>query len=293
MSAENNSTVSKPYQVITERILALLEQGTIPWQRPWQASEGCSRNLISQKPYRGINVWILGSAGYTSPYWLTFKQAKEKGGHVRQGEKGWPIVFWKIYDRPQAEGDDTDRRFVLRYYTVFNVAQCEGVEAPVIESTPTPFTPIEVCEKLVGNMPQRPAITHGGGQAFYQPSSDIVHMPEPTTFTKREAYYSTLFHELTHSTGHPDRLKRPTLMDLCKFGDTNYSKEELVAEMGAAYLCGLCGIENATIDNSAAYIKSWMSRLRHEPKLLVQAAAQAQRAADFISNTTAQPEQEA
>lgn len=112
-------------------------------------------------------------------------------------------------------------------------------------------------------------------------------MPDPQHFCSREAYYSTLFHELTHSTGHEDRLKRSTLMDLCKFGDTNYSKEELVAEMGATFLCAICGIENSTIDNSAAYLRGWLAALRHDKKLLITAAAQAQRAADFISNRKA------
>jgi antirestriction protein ArdC len=131
-------------------------------------------------------------------------------------------------------------------------------------------------------MPQPPAIQHGQSKAYYQPAADTVTMPARQLFPQPEHYYSVLFHELTHSTGHPSRLDRATLRDLLAFGDTNYSKEELVAEMGAAYLCGVAGISNETVNNSAAYIQGWLSKLRNDSRLLIQAAAQAQKAADFI-----------
>jgi len=280
----DTTPLAPSYQVITDRILALLEQGMVPWQQPWDSATGVPRNLFSQRPYRGINVWLLTAMGYASPFWATFHQVKTTGGTVRKGERGVPVVFWKVYDREDPDTGDHDTRFVLRYYTVFNAAQLDGVPVPEIPVTPHGFSPIERCAKLVGNMPHQPAIFHGHQQAFYRPAADTLHMPMLQCFQSPEAYYATLLHELTHSTGHQSRLNRTTLTDLCVFGSPAYSKEELVAEMGAAYLCGVCGIENATIDNSAAYIQSWMQVLRHDQTMLVHAAAQAQKAADYIQH---------
>jgi len=279
------ASVQLAYQIITDRITALLEQGVAPWQKPWNSQSGMPRNLFSQRPYRGINVWMLGAQSYSSPFWATFNQAKQAGGTVRKGEKSTPIVFWKKYERHNDDGEDT-AGFVLKYYNVFNSAQLEGVAVPSLEQPVFEHTPIERCEKLVGNYPNRPTILFGHGQAFYRPSTDSVHMPELSNFEVRERFYSTLFHELTHSTGHKDRLNRPTLVDAVAFGSVRYAKEELVAEMGAAYLCGVCGIENETVNNSAAYLKGWLECLRSDPKMLVQAAAQAQKAVDHILGTT-------
>ena len=277
-----------PYEVITDRILALLEQGTVPWRQPWDSATGMPRNLFSQRPYRGINVWLLTAMGSASPFWATFHQVKEAGGSVRKGERGIPVVFWKIYHKADQETGDQEKRFVLRQYTVFNAAQLDGVAVPAIAVTPHRFTPIERCAQLVDAMPHRPAIIEGHQRAFYKPATDTLHMPSPACFHCPEAYYATLYHELTHAVGHPSRLNRTTLTDLCLFGDPTYAKEELVAEIGAAYLCGVCGIANVTIDNSTAYLQSWMAVLRHDPTMLVHAAAQAQRAADYIQNL--QPE---
>jgi len=273
-----------PYEVITDRILALLEQGTVPWRKPWNSATGMPRNLFSQRSYRGINVWLLTAMGYTSPFWATFHQVTAAGGTVRKGERGVPVVFWKVYDTENADTGDRDTRFVLRQYTVFNVAQLDGVAVPEIPVPPDPFTPIERCAQLVEAMPQRPAIVHGYHRACYTPATDTLHMPLPACFERPEAYYTTLYHELVHASGHRGRLNRATLTAPCLFGDPTYAKEELVAEMGATYLCGVCGIAHTTIANSAAYLQSWMAVLRHDATLLVQAAAQAQRAADYIQN---------
>jgi antirestriction protein ArdC len=276
--------IDKPYQIITDRILTLLEQGMVPWQQPWDHTTGLPRNLFSQRPYRGVNVWLLTAMGYTSPFWATFNQVKTAGGNVRKGERGVPVVFWKVYAKEDQETGDEAQRFVLRYFTVFNAAQLDGVAVPESLVTPHRFTPIERCAQLVDTMPHRPAITHGHQGAFYTPATDTLHMPSPPCFQSPEAYYATLFHELCHSVGHPSRLNRPTLTDVCLFGSPTYAKEELVAEMGAAYLCGVCGIANATLNNSAAYLASWMQVLRDHPTMLVHAAAQAQKAADYIQN---------
>lgn len=271
------------YDIITEQIIQRLQQGTIPWQQPWK-SAGAPKNLVSKKEYRGINVFLLASQHHQSPYWLTFKQAQDLGGHIRKGEHGSKVVFWKMLNLETDDADAEDARLIplLRYYTVFNVDQCDGITAPEGETVNRPFEPIQVCESVVAGMPNRPNLGHNDARAYYQPSMDWVNMPKPETFRSNEDYYSVLFHELTHSTGHQSRLNRSTLTDLCPFGSTNYSKEELVAEMGAAFLCGHTGIENCTIDNSAAYTKGWLTRLQNDAKLVVIAAAQAQKAADYI-----------
>ena len=291
------------YEVITDRIMEKLTQEVVPWQKPWNSTAGMPRNLLSQKPYRGINVWVLASAGYSSPYWLTFKQAQEIGGHVSKGEHGYPVVFWKWLERSEEtqdrEGENESRRVPMaRLYTVFNAYQCELPERlqPFLQidnalDTDT-HRQIAACEQIVATMPLRPAIQHGEARAYYRPATDTLNMPERRLFPKVEHYYSVLFHELTHSTGHTSRLDRATLRDLLAFGDTNYSKEELCAEMGAAYLCGMAGIVNETVDNSAAYIQGWLSKLRNDKKLLVQAAAQAQKAADYILGKGSKREEE-
>ena len=276
--------IETPYQVITDHILALLEQGTVPWQQPWDSTLGLPRNLCSQRSYRGINVWLLTAMGFPSPFWATFHQVKAAGGSIRKGARGVPVVFWKVYNYEDTETGEAEKRFVLRQYTVFNAVQLDGVAVPEIPITPHPFTPIERCARLVDAMPHRPAIIEGHQRAFYSPATDTLHLPIPACFPSPEAYYATLFHELVHSVGHPSRLHRNTLTDRCLFGDPTYAKEELVAEMGAAYLCGVCGIANTTLANSAAYLQSWMAVLRHDATLLVHAAAQAQRAADYIQN---------
>lgn len=285
------------YETITAHIMEQLEQGTVPWQKPWQGTASLPHNLLSQKAYRGINVWLLASTAYSSPYWLTYRQAQEIGGHVRKGEHGSPVVFWKWLERgeesqEEEETDSNSRRVpVARLYTVFNVQQCELPERlrPLLKIDnalgANTHQQIEACEQIVVSMLQRPAIQHQEARAYYRPAIDAVNMPERRLFPKAEHYYSVLFHELTHSTGHASRLDRATLRDLLAFGDTNYSKEELCAEMGAAYLCGIAGIGNETVNNSAAYIQGWLSKLRNDKKLLIQAAAQAQRAADFILGT--------
>ncbi|HEY5865449.1 MAG TPA: zincin-like metallopeptidase domain-containing protein, partial [Candidatus Tectomicrobia bacterium] len=273
-----------PYEVITNRMLALLEQGTVPWHRPWASATGMPRNLCSQRAYRGINVWLLTAMGYASPFWATFQQVTTAGGRVRKGERGVPVVFWKVYHRDDPETGEAEQRFVLRQYTVFNATQLDGVAIPAITVPAHRFTPIERCAHLVDAMPNPPTIIHGHQRAFYKPATDTLHLPSPTCFHSPEAYYATLLHELVHAVGHRSRLNRATLTDLCLFGDPTYAKEELVAEMGAAYLCGVCGIANATLANSAAYLQNWMLVLRQEPTMLVHAAAQAQKAADYIQN---------
>ena len=191
------------YTIITDRIINLLEQGTVPWHQPWNAEAGMPRNLTSGKPYRGINVFMLGCQHYNAPYWLTFRQCKERGGSVKRGEKGTPVVFWKVMQytaQDDSTGEETTRKgFILRYYKAFNVEQCEGVAYPQMEDVHNDIQPIEECEQIVKEMPDAPTIEHIKQIAFYSPSMDVINMPPRYLFESAEEYYSTLFHELTHN----------------------------------------------------------------------------------------------
>lgn len=277
------------YGLVTERIVELLEQGVIPWRKPWQPEAGEHRNLISKKAYRGINVFLLGALGYGSPYWLTYKQAQQLGGCVKKGEKGTTVVFWKWLDKKE-EDDSGDLKQVkipmLRYYTVFNVEQTEGIpeeKIPAVEECEeNTIQPIEAAAALIDGMPQRPEIGHGGNRAFYSPSRDRVQLPNMEQFDMVEEYYCAAFHELAHATGHSSRLDRKEVTGCNPFSSEDYSKEELVAEMTAAYLCGVTGIEQSTLENSAAYIQGWLKQLKDDRKLVIHAAAAGQKAADFI-----------
>jgi antirestriction protein ArdC len=280
MSGQNNI-----FEMVTERIITLLEHGTVPWRKPWSggSSKTFPMNFTSKREYRGINIFLLMCMGFSSRYWLSFKQAQEKGGHVRKGEKGTPVIFWKRYATEDKQTGETKEVPVLRYYTVFNLDQIDGLEAPDAPEIVNPgFAPITEAERIIQAMPKRPPITHGEPRAYYRPSTDTINLPRPELFSEPEEYYSTTFHELTHATGHESRLNRRPSTEIRHFGDREYSQEELVAEMGTAFLCAESGIAPAVIQNQAAYIDGWLKILKGSPKLVVHAAAQAQRAADFI-----------
>ncbi|HBJ85568.1 MAG TPA: hypothetical protein DDZ88_17165 [Verrucomicrobiales bacterium] len=273
------------YEIITNRIIEKLEQGEIPWKKSWNAQTQAPRNLSSGKLYSGINVFLLLSARYQSPYWLTFKQATERGGSVRKGEKGYPVVFWSKTEKTDEETGEVKEVGFLRYYTVFNVAQIDGLkDIPTIEvhQIQEGAEQFDLAEQIVATMPQRPEIHHGFTRACYSPADDSVSMPTKNAFVGGAEYYSTLFHELAHATGHENRLGRHQTIKNHSFGSQDYSKEELVAEFGSAFLCAEAGVSMAVLDNQAAYIQGWLKALKNDSKLLVTAAAQAQKAADFI-----------
>src|SRR5215472_16449079 len=256
------------YEIITSQILAELEKGEIPWRKPWCTLPPA--NLITKKPYRGINVFLLAVRGYGSPYWLTFNQTRQLGGNVRKGEHGSKIVFWKSFTH-ETETDDGEmeerQSAVLRYYTVFNLEQTEGLKALLT----LPFAaPIESAESIVNAMQNPPAFEQDA-QAAYISSRDVITMPSRSAFHSQAEYYSTLFHELTHSTGHAKRLAREGFDNPQRFGSDSYSREELIAEMGSAMLCGVAGIEQRTLANSAAYLKTWIRRLKADSRLVISA----------------------
>ena len=270
------------YDRITERIMALLAQGTVPWHKPWKAKTGWPRNYVSKKPYRGINVFLLAAMSYESPFWLTFHQASQLGGTIRKGEKSCPVVFWKQFQVEDEVSGEAKKIPLLRIYHVFNAAQCDGLKSISVTADITPLSAPTKPDEIVAFMPKRPEIKHGMSKAFYSPREDIVAMPDRARFENEAGYFATLFHELVHSTGNESRLNRVTLAESSGFGSDPYCKEELIAEMGAAFLCGHAEIIERTIDNSAAYLNGWLDRLRNDKMLIVQAAAQAQKATDFI-----------
>jgi antirestriction protein ArdC len=273
------------YEQVTDRIIAQLETGIIPWRKEWKVSghSHLPSNYTTKKPYRGINVLLLMSAAFDADCrWLTYKQAQSIGAQVRKGEKGTPIVFWSTFEGKQEESEDPKRIPFLRTYTVFHVSQCDGipVQLPFDEA---PFEPIPAAQSIVDGYLTREHLDlrHGGDRAFYS-HLDYIQMPARGAFESPDAYYSTLFHEMAHSTGAPHRLAREKGKS---FGDELYSKEELCAEFTAAYLCAETGISNALVEtNHAAYIQSWLKALKNDKKMLITAAQRAQHAADRITD---------
>ena len=276
------------YQIVNEKIVEQLKKGVIPWRMPWKQA-GVPSNFISKKAYRGINVFLLACQGYTSPYWLSFKQCQAKGGQVRKGEKATLVIYWKILERKEAgragDGATVIKKIpLLRYYQVFNVEQCEGLTVPAVDEGKLDFQPVELAEAVADGYLDKPELQSKENQAYYSPSLDIVNMPKKENFKSVSGYYASLFHELAHSTGHVDRLAREGVAQSAGFGSERYSKEELVAEFGASFLCGLCGIESE-LENSASYISGWMQKISDNEKWLVTSATQAQKAVEYMLGT--------
>ena len=293
------------YQAVTDQIVALLEAGTAPWKSGVLGTPiGRPMSLTTGRPYRGVNVFLLAMAGlaggYDSAHWVTYKQAQARGGQVRKGEKGTLVVFWKVLDDGERDPETgrTDRRFVLRYYRVWNARQCDGITPPDAGGyePPREHERVLAVDRVIDGYADRPAIEHGPVAApAYLPAHDRVRMPEIGRYASPHAYCNDLFHELGHSTGHSSRLDRwgeggPDT----SFASSSYSKEELVAEMTAAFLCGHCGIGPDTIESSASYLAGWVSRLRGDKRLVIAAAGAAQKAADHILGVPPyQPQDEA
>lgn len=280
------------YFEVTSRIMAALEAGTVPWHKPWKESGGFPVNIRTGKRYRGINILLLTLQGFADPRWGTYKAIGEAGGQVRKGEKGTHIILWKPVQKKETAEGEGESYLLLRDYVVFNALQADGIE-PLQEEV-REFTPIEEAERLVSGYAWSegldnpgPPVFYGYDHAAYLPTRDHLHMPSPEMFVSDEAFYGTLFHELVHSTGHESRLKR---IEPALFGTDPYAREELVAEMGASFLSGIAGFDETLGEQSAAYIAGWLKALENDRKLVVQAAAQAQKAVDLIVGR--QPEEE-
>jgi antirestriction protein ArdC len=280
------------YEIVTDKILDALDKGVVPWQKPWNSrGQGRHANLVSKKAYRGINPLLLDMAAmsgqYSSPWWVSYKQAQSLGGQVRKGEKGTLITFWKVVGKDENKKDDKAYR-ILRYYLVWNTDQCDGLEGkiPVVD-TPADFSPVDEAQAILDGMPNPPGVIFGGDRACYAPSSDCVQLPYPEDFVRNNEFYKTAFHEFAHSTGHASRLKRDGIVKLDSFGSDQYSEEELIAEITAAFLTAEAGIlDDESVENSAAYIASWRRKLSNDPKLIVKAAGAAQKAADCVLGIT-------
>lgn len=277
--------MSAIYDAVTNAVLKALESGVIPWRKPWDPCHALPANAVTNRPYRGVNVLLLGMAPYKDHRWLTVKQANELGGTVRKGERGSMAIFWKLWETEPEETDDAVRKVpILRYYTLFNVEQCDGLDLAEPYQSP-PLDDVERCARaqlLVDGMPDPPTITERGHSAWYKPAEDLVQVPKREAFRSLDHYFATLFHELGHATGHERRLNRKGVQGPIQFGSEDYSQEELVAELTSAFCCATVGLNNSLIGDAASYVSGWLRVLRDDPKAVVIAAAQAQKAADLI-----------
>lgn len=298
------------YQEITTKIIEQLEAGTVPWRKPWTSST--PRNLFTGKSYRGINTMLLGLTASRYPFFATFKQVKEVGGSVLKGSKGTPIYFMSKYQFPSTVTKQKGGKhnvalitephknagkevFIIKQYTVFTVEQMELPDGllPQLVDPVRDFQPNDTAENVSQKYLELELleVLTSLNQAAYSPSQDRIYMPPRESFTTEAGYWGTLFHEITHSTGHPERLKReafelPTFKLAARGKD--YGFEELVAELGASFLCAHCGIDNNIEDGQAsAYIKSWLRVLKDDPKMVWKAASQAQKAVDFVLSSSA------
>ena len=275
------------YQMVTDRIIAELEKDIIPWKKPWINVKSGAYNRITKKPYSLLNQLILGKAGE----WASFKQWQDLGGHVRKGEKASFVTFWKItaVDEEQEDGTMITKQIpLLRYYNVFHISQVEGVDPLPEEELNTEIEPIEEAEKIKNaykereHIPIKEVVTNDAG---YYPLLDQINVPCRKQYQIANEFYSTLFHEMIHSTGHRTRLNRLTSKECLRFASDTYSKEELTAEFGSAMLMNILGIEtNKTFRNSTAYIQSWLKVLKNEPRWIVSASSRAEKAVEYILN---------
>lgn len=270
------------YDRVTSKVLAAIDEGTVPWHKPW--AESIPRSMSTGKPYRGINVFLLDGG-----YWGTFKKIKELGGQVRKGERSSLAVFWKFIEKTDPQTGKVSKIPFLRTFNVFHTSQAEWPDG-----LPEKFKPkqggaseedrIFAAEQMVAGYVKGdngPSVTHGSNGASYSPTLDAVNMPDLTAFEGVDRYYSTMFHELGHSTGHASRLNRDGVANFDAFGSHQYAREELVAEMSAAMLSALVGIDS-TVETSAAYLTGWRDRIAADSGLIVKAAGEAQKAADLI-----------
>ena len=293
------------YQMITDKILKQIEtSGKLTWVKPWSTKGGYTNfpmNGKTKRRYDGVNFFLLQFSGYTSPYWLTYKQIEEMGGNVIKGEKSTQVVFWKINqytNTNEVTGENETKKVpLLKYYNIFNVKQCENITIKDAV-TPTPVSvekyndnlALEVCEAVINQYKQQQAglkvVIHESDRAFYRPSSDLVTMPLLAQFNTSEEFYSTFFHELGHSTGHETRLNRKEVTShTSQFGSSDYGVEELTAELTAAFLCAEIGISNETQErNSVAYLKHWMQAIKADKKMFIMASGRANKAAKLIMN---------
>lgn len=283
------------YAAVTDRIIAELEQGIIPWLKPWTGTAHGAISHTTGKPYSLLNQFLLGRDGE----YITFAQAQKEGGKVKKGAKSKMVVFWKflVKEKKDEHGHvmrDKDGNIIaeripmLRYYNVFHVDDCENIAPKYADTGARTYDgePIENAERVLMdyvNREQIKLVFETSDEAYYSPSRDMIHLPEREQFTSAAEFYGTAFHEATHSTGHKSRLNRLATGAAAAFGGEDYSKEELVAEIGSAAILNRLNIETAaTFKNSAAYIQSWLRALKNDKRLIVSAAGKAEKAMNYI-----------
>lgn len=287
-------TKESQYERITRSILADLEQGVAPWVKPWRSGAPVSMpvNAVTARPYSGVNVLTLWDValrrGYPAPRWITYRQAQEQHAHVRKGERGTTVFFVRSIAREDEEGAVTGHRSILRSYTVFTVAQCEGLPAH-LQEVPVPGAKEERHGAADAFLTAAAAdVRHGGDRAYYSPSQDVICLPPFEAFESPGHYYATSLHEHVHWTGSEKRLSREFGK---RFGDRSYAAEELVAELGAAFLCAHLGIEGKL--RHAEYIGSWITLLNDDSRAIFTAASKASQAAGFLRSFSESPADEA
>lgn len=269
------------YQTITDRIIAELQNGVIPWHKPWVCGTSGAISYETGKPYSLLNQMILGKPGE----YLTFAQVQKQGGRIKKGEKSSMIVFWKWIEKPSAEDPEQIEHIpFLQYFNVFHIDQTEGVKPRHTQPLPEGASPDQTADTIIADYITRSGVTmkhETSDRAYYQPSTDSVTLPLLDQFRNTAEYYSTAFHELTHSTGHASRLNR--ISRAAFFGSSEYSREELTAEIGAAALVNHCGLETpGSFRNTAAYVQSWLKVLQDDKRFIVSAAGAAEKAVSLI-----------
>lgn len=273
------------FTMVTDRIIAALEAGTVPWKKSWVGGGNCCISYSTGRQYSLLNCILLGmKAGE----WITFRQATEAGGHVKKGEKSRMVVFWKPFTVKDETTGEEQTHFILKYYNVFHLDQCEGIQprwrASMVQHPGEDLKPDAAADKIIHDYVSRSGLTFTvteSDAAYYSPARDEVVVPKLSQFISTGEAYSTWLHELSHSTGHVSRLNR--IHDNAAFGSEIYSKEELTAELGSAFLMAHCGLETPdTFNNSAAYINGWLQALRNDRRLVVSAAGAAEKAVKYI-----------
>ena len=288
------------YSEVTNKIIALLEKGVAPWRQTWSAY-GQARNFITNHEYQGINRLLLNNTPYPIPYFLTYNQVKQLNGSIKKGAKADQAYFFTIYYKDatgkvisfeeaqvlKSQGEAFTTFRLLKYFNLFNIANVEGVEFHIPKVELKAHEQIAKCETIMQHMPNAPQVKCiNANEAYYNPKLDFINMPAIAQFTSAAEYYVTLFHEAVHATGHQSRLSRKGIVQANKFGSVPYSEEEIIAEMGAAFLSAEAGINyEEIVENNVAYLQGWLDKLRTDNKFILKVAAQAQQATRYILNT--------
>jgi antirestriction protein ArdC len=271
MSEKRTPINAYVYGLVTNHFIAQLKQGIIPWYASFIES-GIPKNLVTGLPYHGLNVWLLSELGYSQNLFLTYNQARAIGGKIKNGEKGHLAVYWAT----------ANEKMQLRYYKLYNLAQCENIPAEKIPPFEQVKEPVKLCKEIIDGMPKPPNIMNNGLTVYYNPTTDCVHFPPADLIESDELYYSAMFYAFVHSTGHVDRLNRIECFARRPVMSRTYCSEELVAEMGSSYLCSFAGIKCLYPLLNQDDVDGWIAKLQSDDRIIVSASVQAQKAVNYI-----------